>query len=104
MKDRTELGEGLGRRIPTRPFVLAERHLANLVRSRTVGLHRYAKRQRRDLVGKAAGVDGRDRALVAAERKCVLLIAADLALTRMILRNEAGAQIDVRIAVDERRV
>ena len=41
---------------------------------------------------------------MAAERKGVLLLAGDASLARMVLRDQAGAQVDVGITVHQRRV
>ena len=41
---------------------------------------------------------------MAAQRERVLLLARDARLARVILGDQPGAQVDVRIAIDQRRV
>ena len=62
------------------------------------------ERQRGDFLGKPARGDGVERALMAAQGERVLRLAADAALAGVVLGHEAGAEIDVRVTVDERRV
>ena len=38
------------------------------------------------------------------QRELILLVAGDLVLARVVLGDEAGAQVDVRILVDQRRI
>ena len=52
-----------------------------------------------DSVGEAAGVDCGHRALVAAQRERVLLLARDARLAGVVLGDEPRRQIDVRIVV-----
>ena len=63
-----------------------------------------ARGDRDDLVGESAGVDRRERPLMAAQRERVLLFARDARFARVILGDQAGTQIDVGIVIDERRV
>ena len=69
-----------------------------------VARHDDAVRQRCDLIGEAPAIDRRKRALMAAQRKGILFLSRDLVLARMVLGDEPGAQVDVRIAFDERGV
>src|SRR3990172_8117469 len=98
MKCGSKLAKRLHRRVAPRSFVLPERHRATLARARAVGLDGELECQGRDLVGKAAPVDGGERALMAAEGERVLFVARDLRLAGMVFRDEPGAQIDIRIA------
>ena len=64
-----ELGQRLERRVAPRPFVLRRRSPRGPVRRRRFPASDDLERERRDLVGESAGVDGRERALVTAQRE-----------------------------------
>ena len=97
---RPQLRERFGRRVAPRPFVDGEDHLPR-ARSRPRSasgrvrlqpdLVDQRRRHRHDLVGEAAAVDRGDRALMAAQREGVLLLARDPRLARVVLGDEAGA-------------
>ena len=74
------------------PFVDGERHLprASAVAA-TVAVRRIdqRRRHRHDLVSEAAAVDRGERALVAAQRERVLLLARDARLARVVLGDQA---------------
>ena len=56
------------------------------------------------LLVEAAGVDGGDRALVAAQCERILFLARDPRGVGVVLRHESGAQVDVRVVGDQLRV
>ena len=85
-------------------LVHVERHLAHGVPAVPVRRDCDVVLQRRDFFGEASGIDRGNRTLMAAQREGVLFLARDAALARVVLRDEAGREIDVRIAVDERRI
>ena len=101
-EDRLEPGERLGGRVAPRPLVDRDDGLA------TLGV---ADGHRRHLGVEPAGVDGRDRLLVAGQRERVLVLAADVVLDRdalgvgahvAVLDRAPQAVVDGR--VDELRV
>ena len=81
-----ELRQRLHRRFATRPFVDPQ-----------LG-------KRNDLLCETAGVDRGEGALMRSQREAVLLLPRDGRFTGVVLRNEAGAEVDVRIVVNERRI
>ena len=84
VEDRLEPGERLGARVAPRPLVDRDDRLAAL---------RVADRDGRHLGVEPAGVDRRDRLLVAGERERVLVRAADVVLDRDALG--VGAHVAV---------
>jgi hypothetical protein len=63
-----------------------------------------AHRDGHDLVCEPPGVDRRERAVVAAQRVGVLLVARDAGFARVVLGDQPGAQVHVRILVHERGI
>ena len=104
MKSRPEPGQRFGRGVAPRALVDIERHGPRGGRAVAGGGVGQVHRQRHDLVGETAGLDGGDGALVAAQREGVLRLARDLRLPRVVLGHQAGCQVDVRVAVHQRRV
>ena len=92
---RPQLAERLERRIAARPLVVSDATTVPTV---------AARRAPDDLVVEPAGVDRGDRALMAAQRERVLLLARDRRLARVVLGDQPGREVDVGIAVDQRRV
>ena len=105
VKRGPQAAEDLQRRIAARPFVGGEREgphrRATVVAVRRLG-HLYLERH--DLVLEAPGVNRGERALVAAQGERVLLVARDPGLAGVVLGDEPGREIDVRIVLHQGRV
>ena len=100
---RPKLRQRFARRVAARPFVDGESDFARLHAIAVLSIDE-PRRDRHDLLGEPAAVDGGNRPLMALERKGVLLLPRDPGFSRVVLGDQTGAQIDVGIGIDQRGV